>query len=328
MRCLYLEQEVAVFQRLVKIVGFAALLALWLGVALWVQGSAQAKDPEKLVFVFQKQKDPAKLKEHADKVSAFLTKELGMPVSAMVPLEYSASVQALASKTADVAYADSIPYLLAKREAGATILLAEQRADAQGNMRTDYDSIFVVAADSPYKSLEDIKANVGKVRVAFTSRTSTSGYLMAYSRLVKEGILKPKQDPKEVFISVDFAGSYTLALEAVAAGRADICAVSFYTMEGAKVGQYIPEETQKKLRILARTPSVPTHLIMAREGLSQGLRDKITEALLKLSREQPELLADVYGAKSLVKVDPEKHVQATIEAFEVLGVTPETFTRK
>ncbi len=311
-----------------KLLGFIALVGLLLSVVAWNQTALAGKDPEKLVFVFQKQKDPAKLKEHADKVAQYLTKELGMPVSTVVPLEYSASVQALASKTADIAYSDSIPYLLARREAGATILLAEQRADAKGELRTDYDSIFVVGADSPYKSLEDIKANAGKVRIAFTSRTSTSGYLMAYSRLVKEGVLKPKQDPKEVFKSVDFSGSYTLALEAVAAGRADVCAVSFYTMEGPRAGVYIPEETQKKLRIIARTPSVPTHVIMAREGISQPLKDKISQALLKLSGEQPDLLADVYGTKNLVKVDPEKHVKATVEAFEVLGVDPQTFTRK
>jgi phosphonate transport system substrate-binding protein len=293
-----------------------------------VQGDAFAKDPQKLVFVFQKQKDPASLKEHSEKVAQFLTKELDMPVSTLVPLEYSASVQALASKTADIAYTDSIPYLIARREAGATILLAEQREDATGAMRTDYDSIFVVPADSPYKSMEDIKANAKNIRIAFTSRTSTSGYVMAYRRLVNEGILKPKQDPKDVFKSVDYSGSYTLALEAVASGRADICAVSFYTLEGPKAGLYLPEETRNKLRVLTRTTGVPTHVIIARGGISNDLKTKITDALLKLSKEQPELLGDVYGAKSFVKVDPDKHVQATVEAFEYLGIDPKTFTKK
>lgn len=287
----------------------------------------ETKDPESLVFIFPKQKDPVALQEDAAKVGAFLTQELGMPVKTVVPSDYAASVQALVSKTADIAYVDSIPFVLARRDAGASILLAEQRPDAQGNLRTDYDSIFVVRADSDIKTFDDVKAHHAKIRMAFTSSTSTSGYVMAYRRFVKEGILKARQDPREVFASVNFAGSYTLALQQVADGKADLCAVSFYTMEGPKADVYLPKEQRDKLRILTRTPNVPTHVICARGGISEALRGKITAALLKLSAEQPELIEDVYGTKSFVKVDPDKHVAATVEALDYLGLAPTDFVK-
>ena len=136
--------------------------------------TAMAADPRELVFIFQKQKDPAKIKADADQLAAFLAKELGMPVKAQVPGDYSASVQALVSRKADFAYVSAMPFLLARRDGGATLLLAEVRTDPAGKERTDYDSILVVAKDSPLKSIDDLKAKSGELRMVFTSPPSTS----------------------------------------------------------------------------------------------------------------------------------------------------------
>src|SRR5690606_30044433 len=80
----------------------------------------RAEDPKDLVFIFQKQKDPARIQSDADKVAAYLSKEVGLPVKAVVPGDYSASVQALVGKKADFAYVSAIPFLLARRDGGAT----------------------------------------------------------------------------------------------------------------------------------------------------------------------------------------------------------------
>jgi phosphonate transport system substrate-binding protein len=273
---------------------------------------AHAQDPRELVFIFQKQKDPAAIKDHADQVARYLSRELGMPVRAQVPGDYAASVQALVSRKADIAYVSSMPFLLARRDGQATLLLAEQRTDPQGRHRTEYDSIFVVRADSPLQSIDDLLANARDLRMCFTSSTSTSGYIMAYSRLVREGLLRPRQDPQQAFRQVTYGGGYTQALEQVAAGRADVCAVSDYTMEGPNADVYLSAEQRARLRVLGRTRGVPTHLICARGGLSDELKDRVKQALLKLSQEHPELLADVYGASSFVEVDEDEHVKAAV----------------
>jgi phosphonate transport system substrate-binding protein len=282
--------------------------------------TATAADPRELVFIFQKQKDPNKIKADADQLAAFLAKELGMPVKAQVPGDYSASVQALVSRKADFAYVSAMPFLLARRDGGATLLLAEVRKDLAGKERTDYDSILVVAKDSPLKSIDDLKAKAGEMRMVFTSPTSTSGYIMAYARFVQEGMLKRRQDPRQAFKQVSFGNGYTQALEAVLAGRGDIAAVSDYTMEGPRADVYLPRDQREKLRILARTPGVPTHLVCARGGLSDELKGRVKAALIKLSKEHPELLADVYGASSFTEVDEQKHVAKAIEAVEYVGL--------
>ncbi len=288
--------------------------------ALAFASAVQAADPDELVFVFQKQKDPTEVKQTAEKVAEFLSAEVGKPVKVVVPADYSASVQALVSKKADFAYVSAMPFLLARRDGNASLLLAEQRADAEGKQRTDYTSILVVRDDSPLKTVEDLVKNASNLRFCFTSPTSTSGYIMAVSRLIDEGLLRPRQDPREVFAQVSFGGGYTQALEQVIAGRADVCAVSDYTMEGPKADVYLKPEQRKQLRILGRTPGVPTHLIAARDGLSDELKTRVKEGLLKLSKEQPELLADVYGATSFAEVDENEHVAKVLKALDHSGV--------
>ena len=293
----------------------AALLLLLVAVP-----AALAQENRGLVFVFQKQKDPAKIQAHAQKVSEFLSAELGVPVKTIVPGDYSASVQAIISKQADFAYVSAIPFLLARRDGGATILLAEVRRDAAGKDRNDYDSIIVVRKNSPLQNFEDLKAKASELRLVFTSPTSTSGYIMPYARFVSEGMLQAKQDPKTIFKSVAFGGGYTQALEQLLAGKADAAAVSDYVLEGPKADVYLKTEQRQELRILARTSGVPTHLICARGGLDDGLKAKVKAAMHKLAREKPELLADVYGASSFAEVDENVHVKKAIQAVESSGL--------
>jgi len=272
---------------------------------------AEAPRPESIVFAFQKQKDPRKIAQTAARVSEILSKEIGVKVEVMVPASYGASVQALVSNKAQVAYLSSIPFILAKKEAPVQPLLVEERAD-----KTFYNSIYVVAKDSPYTTLNELK---GK-RMMFTSPTSTSGYVMAYSRLVDEGLLTPRQNPAEFFGSVNFAGGYDRALLSVLNGQADACAVSDYTMEGAKADIYLTPTQRSKLRVLTRTPGVPTHLIAIRSDLPVDIQLKMKKALLKISHEQPHLLADVYGAATFVEVDEKVHIASAVKALTNTGL--------
>ena len=266
---------------------------------------------EKIVFAFQKQKDPKSIAATAEKVSAMLSKELGLPVEVMVPASYGASVQALISNKAQVAYLSSIPFLLAKKEAPVQPLLVEERAE-----KTFYNSVFVVAKDSPYRTLADLK---GK-RMMFTSPTSTSGYVMAYSRLVDEKLLRPAQNPAEFFGAVNFAGGYDRALLSVLNGQADVCAVSDYTIEGPKADIYLTPKQRENLRVLTRTPGVPTHLIAIRSDLPVDLIITLKNALLQLSEEHPELLADVYGAAHFTEVEETVHIATAVKALKNTGL--------
>jgi len=314
---------------IIKPGSFILFFILLAGMLIAVQyQSAVAEDPDELVFVFQKQKDPAEMRAHSEEVAAFLGKHIGIPVKAHVPSDYSASVQALVSGRADIAYLDSLGFLLARRDGGASVLLAEERVDSKGVPRTSYDSIFVARADSDFTSFEDIRDNAQDLRMVFTSSTSTSGYIMPYRRFVAEGLIPPGGDPRSVFQRVNFAGSYKQALEQVIEGRGDVCAVSEYTMEGEAAENYLSATQREQLKVFARTSDVPTHLVAARGGLSDEVLEKIKLALLALSTEKPELLSDVYGATNLVEVNEDAHVKASIEAVQFIGLPIEGLMRQ
>lgn len=272
--------------------------------------AAEAKAPDRLVFAFQRQKDPAKLKGDADAVGEKLSAALGQPVDVVVPTSYGATVQALVSGRAHVAYLSSLPYLLADRETDVEILLAEERSGG-----TQYDSILVVAADSPIQKFEDLR---GK-SMAFTSPTSASGYVFPYAFFVDKGLLTKGAKPDTFFGKTQFAGGYDQALNAVLRGQADVAAVSDYTMEGPTADKYLPATERAKLRVLARVPGVPTHLIAVRSDLPAALKDKVRQTLLDLAKNEPERLADVYGATKFVQPTGD-HVASSRKALENTGL--------
>jgi len=295
-----------------SLLGFAAAsLGAW---------PAFAQSPRPLIFAFQPQKDPASIRAAADEVAAALAKRLNREVQVLVPLAYAATVQALVSKRADVAWLSSLPFLLAQRDGGAKLILAEVRKDNAGRARTDYDSVFVVPADSPLKSFADFQRQAKSLRMVFTSPTSTSGYVFPYARMVQEGMLKRAQAPESAFKSVSYGGGYTQALEQLLAGRADVAAVSDYTVEGPKRTTYLPEDKQAKLRILARTPGVPTHCVAVSAGVTASEARAVQSALLDMAKTSPALLSDVYGASGLKIVDQRAHTAATIRAIELTGL--------
>ena len=292
------------------VLGGAALLA--------APAIAQRKMP--LVFAFQPQKEPAKIQKAADDVAEALSGRLGREVKVLVPLAYAATVQALVSKRADVAWLSSLPFLLARRDGGARLILAEVRSDTRGQARTDYDSVFVVKRDSPLHNFADFKRQAKTLRMVFTSNTSTSGFVFPYDRMVREGMLRRAQPPEQAFRSADYAGGYTQALEQILSGRGDVCAVSDYTVEGPRRTVYLPEDKQAQLRILARTPGVPTHCVAVSAGVSAADAKAIQAALLDMTRTSPALLSDVYGASGLKVVNEAAHVAATVKAIERTGL--------
>jgi phosphonate transport system substrate-binding protein len=279
--------------------------------------AAFAENPQTIVVSFQKQKEPDQLKKSADLVAAYLTKKLGQPVEVLVPTSYGTTAQGLISGKVHVAYMDSLPYILASQETELEILAVEKR-----NNKTDYNSLVLVAKDSPIKSLKDLKQK----SFAFTSQTSTSGYLFPLAQLTREKLVNSTKDVDQYFSKVTYAGGYDKALAAVASGQADAAALSDYAFEGPKADLYGDVATREKLRVLARISGVPTHLVVASKKLSPEIRKKVQSALISLGKEDPTLLASVYGAAELI-VPKKNHVQGTQDALKLTGLTPQTFVK-
>ena len=266
--------------------------------------------PVPLIFAFQPQENPEGLAPGARELANYLGEVLETPTEVFLPTTYAAVVEAMRSGHADVAYLSGWPYLTAHREAGAEILVVEER-----NGNPFYQSQWFVRADDDVESLADLRGR----SVAFPSPSSTSGYLFPVARLVEEGLLKTGEDPKVFFGQVLFAGGYEQALQALAAGSVDAAAAADYAFE-----MYLDETQRARVRVLTQQGPVPTHGLAVRGSVPPVWKERIRDALLTLNEpEQRERLRSVYGAERLVPRTHEEHVASLLHARRLLGLEDE-----
>ena len=92
-----------------------------------------------------------------------------------------------------------------------------------------YYSVWLSLMDRPYKDISDLK---GK-SVAFSSRTSTSGYLIPSWDLIKKGLVPEGGSLKSFFgeDNIFYGTGYVTAVEQFLEGKAEAAAVSYYVYE-------------------------------------------------------------------------------------------------
>lgn len=262
--------------------------------------------PVPLVFAFQPQENPEGLAPDARRLADHLAAALGTPTEVFLPTSYATVVEALRAGHAHVAYLSGWPYLIAHREFGAELLVAEER-----NGAPSYQSQWYVRADGDVRSLADLRGRAA----AFPSPTSTSGYLFPIASLVDAGLLGTGEDPKAFFGQIVFAGGYQQALQALVNGSVDAAAASDYAFD-----LYLDEAQRARVRVLARQGPVPTHGIAVRGDLPAAWKRRIRDALLGLNEEPHRaLLRSVYGAERLVPVTHDEHVAALERALRLVG---------
>ena len=258
-----------------------------------------------LTFAFQPQENPDGMALDTERFAEFIGEQTGFEVEIFLPTNYSAVVEALRSDNADVAYFSGLPYMMAHTMADAELLVVEER---DGNPY--YYSQWYTLNDHDIEDLSDLEGR----SIAFTSPTSTSGYLFPLAEVIDRGHLEENGDPKDFFGDVVFAGGYQQALLSLINGRVEAAAASDYALL-----QYLDEDQRDMIKVITEQGPVPTHGLAVRGGLDADVVDEIREALLMLNQpEYSELLSSVYGAEKLVVQDHDTHVDALQHAYELV----------
>lgn len=273
----------------------------------------------RLTIVFPTRRDSVDLQNKANAIAQFLSKQIGIPVDAVVADE-TAAVEALRANRADVAFLSSRPALKAEQLAGARLVLAEVRKDYSGGHT--YNSVLVVRKDSPLRpqssknqTLQQLK---GK-RIAFASRTSGSGFIIPTGEFVGAGLIDGPDRLENFFSQVTYGDGYSSALQAVLRGQADVAAVSEYALNPP----WITAQEAQQLRVLQEFPGVPAHGIVIDDDVPTAMRDKIVNALLKLNdSDNNGLLRALYNSTSLVKVDHDSHLAPMRQAMQRARIQP------
>jgi phosphonate transport system substrate-binding protein len=235
---------------------------------------------------------PTELQRKFKPLGDYLKKETGLDVQFTPVTDYAAVVEGLASNKIDLAWLGGFTFVQAKIRSNGGVVPIVQRAEDE-----KFTSKFIVPADSPAKTLADLK---GK-NFAFGSPSSTSGHLMPRYFLQQAGI-----QPDTDFKAVAFSGAHDATVAFVASGRAEAGVLN------ASVWDKLNEAANPnaaKVRVLATTPPYYDYNWTVRPGLEPALTKKLTEAFLKLDAAKPEMkeIMDLQRASRFIATRPSNY---------------------
>jgi phosphonate transport system substrate-binding protein len=206
---------------------------------------------------------------------------LGVTVELAPSRDHSGIYEGLRNGTLDAAHLGAAGYAGLFLEDGDLVepLVTVKYADGM----VGYHSVLFVRADSPYRSLDDLRNR----SLAFTARLSASGFLIPYHELTKQGY-----EPSRFFNRLVFAGGHPEAVTAVLNGDFD-AGVTWSSMigdveEGYSRGNLrrMVERGQLEmaaLRILWQSDLIPEGPVVVRNALPQEAKDLFREMLLDLA---------------------------------------------
>jgi phosphonate transport system substrate-binding protein len=213
---------------------------------------------------------PTELARKAAPLMKYLESKLGMKVEYTPVTDYAASVEALVNKKVDMAWFGGFTFVQAHHRSGGKVIPVVQRTEDE-----NFKSVFITS-DPAIKSLADLK---GK-DVSFGSQSSTSGHLMPRAFL-----LEAKVDPDKDFKRVAYSGAHDATIAAVASGKVQAGALNISVWDKFVADKKVDAD---KVKVFYTTPAYYDYNWTVHADMPAAVREKLTKALLDLSRNTAE----------------------------------------
>lgn len=224
-----------------------------------------------------------------------LEARLSIPVELYPASDYAGVMQGLISKNLEYAGLGSAGYAgiaIQDPDAVEPLVTTEQVDGSLG-----YYSVMYVRADSPYKSLDDLKDKT----LAFADPNSTSGYLVPSYELKAGG-----NDPKKFFGKTGFAGGHEQAVIAVLNNQYD-AGVTWTSGVGEANKGYSRGNLRKMvdkgalnmddIRIIWKSNLITNGPRVIRKDVPQELKDLMRGILVGLPIENRDCAEKIAGGK-------------------------------
>jgi len=240
----------------------------------------------------------------AEELKDFLQQRLGINVEIVVPTNYEIIIEGLRFGHIDAAFMDTGPAWIAHQRSGAEVVASEVVAG-----KVNYQATVWAKADND--SINSLAETIGK-RVAFTSITGSSGFVMPMGTLVANGHVQIQGDDLvalqaalgETFEEYTFAGGYKAALELLLNDNVDVAFGSDIAPQ-----KYLTIEQQNQLRIVEQIGPVPSHVLVVSSDMSDSTKKLFVDAMLELNEdENNHILKSVYGAEALLPTTTTMHI--------------------
>jgi phosphonate transport system substrate-binding protein len=247
---------------------------------------------------------PTELARKAAPLMKYLEAKLGVKVEYTPVTDYAAAVETLVNRKVDLAWFGGFTFVQANVRSGGKVLPLVQREED-----TRFRSVFITT-DPTINSLADLK---GK-DVSFGSASSTSGHLMPRSFLLQAGL-----NPDKDFRRVAFSGAHDATIAAVAAGKVQAGALNISVWEKFVADGKVDNT---KVRVFFTTPPYYDYNWTVHADMPAALREKLTQALLALSRDTAEgrEILELQRATKFVpaQVDQYKGIEAAARSAGLL----------
>ena len=196
----------------------------------------------------------------------YLSAKLGRPIERIQRRTYAEVNDLLRTGEVDLAFVCTSSYLLGHEQFGLELLVVPQV-----NGKSTYNANIIVAAQSPTKTLADMK---GKV-FAFTDPTSFTGRVYPSYLLHQMGVL-----PESFFSRTFFTYSHDKAIYAVADGQADGASVDSLVYDFALKRD---ASLAERVRIIHISPDFGIPPVVVSPSIRPQLRAALTEILLGMN---------------------------------------------
>ena len=240
--------------------------------AVLVTGSAHAQDwkskyPE-LVLAVIPAENASGVTERYGPFIDYLSKELGTKVTLRVANDYAAVIEGQRNGSIHIAGYGPASYARAV-VTGVAVEPFATTVNQDGTI--GYYSVFYVKADSPYKTIDDLKGkNLGLV-----DPNSTSG-----NNVPRFALNKMKINPETFFGRVTYAGSHENAVIALQQGTVDVAANWWNSEDDSNLSRMATKNLAKKddFRIIYKSDLIPNSPFAFLASLPPDLKAAITKA--------------------------------------------------
>jgi len=257
-------------RRFVKLAVLAAMAAL-----AW-DFKAHAAGPSELNFGIISTESSQALEKGFRPFLDDMAKALSIKVNAFFASDYAGVIEAMRFGKVHMAWFGNKSAMEAVDRAGGEIFA--QTVDLDGN--PGYWSVLIVHKDSTIKTLEDLIASPGKYTFGNGDPNSTSGFLVpGYYVFALNRI-----DPKTHFKAVR-TGNHEANALAVATKQVD---VATNNTESLSILKKRAPEKYEQLRVIWKSPLIPSDPLVWRKDLPQELKERIKEFVLSYGVKGPE----------------------------------------
>lgn len=255
--------------------------------------------------------DPEKLQRQYQKLSAYLEKELGVPIEYKPVTDYAAAVTAFKVGDLDLVWFGGLTGVQARLQ------VPDAQAILQRDIDEQFHSIFIANKNSGISKLNNISEleKLKNYTFTFGSESSTSGRLMPQYFLKQAGV-----NLEDFKGEVGFSGNHDKTIKLVEAGAYEVGAVN------EKVWLRRVENNEvdlTKVDVIWRTPAyydyhwVINPEVKARYG--EDFINKVQEAFLKLDPNIPEQkeILDLFSAGKFIKTQNSNYAQIEAVGREI-----------